>query len=346
MSGRIVYIDALRGLAMLMVVMVHIEGFSLFIEEFHISLFRRFCEAIMLPLFFFISGFVINRLSFKGLVINFFRLLIPALLLGIIYSMYIQKDIMSFFCNIYKYGYWFTITLFEMFIILYGAIKVSKNRVNEIKSLVVIAYILYILKIPFNNNPTLIKIGDIFCLHQLFLYFQYFAIGYILTHIRELYNRLINSELIVSLSIIIFGCALYVKCIYTDEQLAVSIPLKIYRALQDPILGYTGIIIFLRYFHSIEEFLLKSVSGKLLCIIGRHTLEIYLLHYFFLPKLAFVGTFLNKYPNIVLELLICLFISTIVICLSLLLGWLIRTNDILGFVFLGSKPKFLSLKKG
>lgn len=341
MSGRIIYIDALRGLAMLMVVMIHIEGFGLFYEEFHISLFRRFCEAIQLPLFFFISGFVANRVSFKELTILSFRLIVPALLLGVIYSVYIQKDVMSFFCNIYKYGYWFTISLCEMFIILYSIIKVSKNNNDETKYLVAISCVLYVLKIPFNNVPILIKIGDFFSLHQVFLYFQYFALGYIIVYSKKFYNKFINSEFLIFFSIAIFSIAIFIKYTFTDQELAVSIPLKIYRALQDPILGYTGIMILMRYFLSIENLLLESFCGRLLCLIGRHTLEIYLLHYFFLPKLPWVGLYLIEFPNIILEVLICLFLAFLVICITLVLGWFIRSNKILGFLFLGSKTKLI-----
>ena len=81
MPGRIKYIDALRGLAMLMVVMVHVEGFSVFIEEFHVSFFRRICEALMLPLFFFISGFLARPISGKALMIKCTQLLVPSIIL-------------------------------------------------------------------------------------------------------------------------------------------------------------------------------------------------------------------------------------------------------------------------
>lgn len=329
---------------MLLVVMVHIEGFGIFIEEFHISVLRRLCEAIMLPLFFFISGLVAKEMFFKDLIKSVLRLVIPALILGLIHSLYIQKDIISFFCNIYKYGYWFTITLAEMLVLFYSVTKVSKNKVGIVRNLILYSCLLYVLKVPFNSYPILDKVGDMFCLHQLLLYFHFFAIGYIFKQFRDYFSKILNSELVFITSITVFITALYVKCIFSDDQLAISIPLKIYRALQDPILGYTGIIILVRYFVSIEKFLSSSFLGKMLCNIGKHTLEIYLLHYFFIPKLPVIGVFLVSYPNLILELIISLIIATIVIFICIITSWCIRSNSVMGFILVGFKPKCRSLK--
>ena len=153
MNNRVVYIDALRGLAMLMVVMVHVEGFSVFVEEFHISLFRRICEALMLPMFFFISGYCSKMTSFKDLTLKILRLSLPAILLGVIYTLYINKEIIAFFNNVYKYGYWFTITLCEMYLIFYGLSKIIKTHTHIY--MIILSCLLYIIKVPFNNIQNL-----------------------------------------------------------------------------------------------------------------------------------------------------------------------------------------------
>lgn len=339
MKTRDGYIDALRGLAMLMVVFVHVEGFSLFIEEFHITILRRICEAVMLPLFFFISGFVSKRGS--KLIERSLRLLIPAFVVGIIHSLTINKDIVSFIHNIYKYGYWYTITLFEMQILLFGITKISCKQNRIVLLLTAVSILLYVTKIPFNNISNLKHIGDTLCFHQLFIYFHFFSVGYILSSCKNIFNKILNSDLSILSSILIFFAAVFVKYTYTEEELASNIILKIYRFIQDPLLGYTGIIILFSLFNSCRETLSNTISGKALSIIGRHTLEIYLLHYFFLPTLPKIGIYLVNYPNLILELLVVVILSMGVIFTSLLLGKIIKVNNILGFILLGEKPNFL-----
>lgn len=54
MNNRIEYIDAMRGLAMIMVVIGHFFVFSF---HYHNALFLNINAALELPIFFMISGF-------------------------------------------------------------------------------------------------------------------------------------------------------------------------------------------------------------------------------------------------------------------------------------------------
>lgn len=343
MSERLKYIDALRGLAMLMVVFVHVEGFSVFIEEFHMSLFRRLCEAVMLPLFFFISGFVIKISSVQSLISRCTQLLVPALILGLLYTFYIGKDVYSFIHNVYKYGYWFTVTLSEMLIVLWLIIRLSKTRISLIITLLITSILLYLVKVPFNNIVMLDNIADTLCLHQLFLYFHFFSIGIILAKNRDLLDKLLKNDYIIFCGICVFASSLYIRYTYTDEQLASNILIYFYRAVQEPILGYSGIILLFKLFHD-NNFISETIVGKSLQHIGRHTLDIYLLHYFFLPKLPQLGTFLMQCPNILIEVGLVLFLSVLVITCTLACSKVIANNSFLGFFLLGSKLKDLKCK--
>lgn len=340
MSERIKYIDALRGVAMLMVVIVHVEGFSVFIEEFHMSFLRRFCEALMLPLFFFISGFLTKPASGKKLTEKCIQLLTPACLLGLLYSFYIHKSPVSFIQNIYKYGYWFTVTLSEMLVIITLITKVLRRSKFGTIAIFVVAALLYVLKIPFNHIKLLDTVGDIFCFHQLFLYFHYFAIGYVLSNNKPVLNKLLSSEFIVIIALCVFSSSLYVRFTYSDELLAANLLLKIYRAVLDPILGYSGIFVIYKLFYDNCDVVSEGILGKLLQFIGRNTLEIYLLHYFFLPKLPELGIALMHSQNIVIEFICLLCLSLAVISCSLIVSKIIKTNKITAFLLLGAKPKF------
>lgn len=73
-TKHIDYIDAMRGVAMLLVVYYHIINGALFID----SEFCNFCVRFRMPLFFFISGFLsyttiftADLLKKEGVIIDF-----------------------------------------------------------------------------------------------------------------------------------------------------------------------------------------------------------------------------------------------------------------------------------
>ena len=118
-KGRIQYIDALRGFAMLMVVFAHVEIYSFFGFKADTPL-TKIISMIHMPLFFFISGLCVYKrkrryrlAKIKG---DFLRLIIPALIVGLIYA---EFRVNSFLADNMKAGYWFTISLFEMLLIYY-----------------------------------------------------------------------------------------------------------------------------------------------------------------------------------------------------------------------------------
>lgn len=100
---RIEYIDALRGLLMLLVVFCHVECFG-FIDFSYDTPFGQLISTFRMPLFFFISGFVaykseewdsrwwINSTKKKARV-----LLIPTFVFGLIYTyLHLHKNASAF----------------------------------------------------------------------------------------------------------------------------------------------------------------------------------------------------------------------------------------------------------
>ena len=67
--------------------------------------------------------------------------------------------------------------------------------------------------------------------------------------------------------------------------------------------------------------------GNGLQFIGRRTLDIYLLHYFFLPKLPMVGEFfrLNRH-NFVLDTTASLAVALLVVCFCIITSQLLRVS--------------------
>ena len=125
MTKRIEYIDALRGLTMLLVVTGHIYSMCFMhdkFNEFDMS-YNNFFELFLMPLFFFISGFVFyksdrqwNYVSILSFTINKIRvLLLSAFVFFLLFCFLYQKEIMTSLFDVHKFGYWFTFVLFIYF---------------------------------------------------------------------------------------------------------------------------------------------------------------------------------------------------------------------------------------
>ena len=134
MTKRIEYIDALRGFTMLLVVTGHIYSMCFMHElfnEYNMS-YNNFFELFLMPLFFFISGFVFyksdrtwNYITIKDLFINKVRiLLLSALVFFLLFCSLYQIEIFHSFIDVHKSGYWFTYVLF-IFFILYTGIDIT-----------------------------------------------------------------------------------------------------------------------------------------------------------------------------------------------------------------------------
>ena len=59
-NNRFIYIDLLRGIAILFIAFGHIPMFCYGDGTSHLPSFRAFTSMVQLPIFFFISGFVCN----------------------------------------------------------------------------------------------------------------------------------------------------------------------------------------------------------------------------------------------------------------------------------------------
>jgi fucose 4-O-acetylase-like acetyltransferase len=104
------------------------------------------------------------------------------------------------------------------------------------------------------------------------------------------------------------------------------------------VLAYLGIIIVYAFFRKYQEtFMSSSRIGAFLSYIGRRTLDIYMLHYFFLPKLPELGDWLKSCPNLAIELVLVLLLSIVVIGISLITSNIIRVSDTLAYYLFGKR---------
>ena len=152
MKNRLYYLDALRGFAMLCVVIGHLSLFcykdssysslSFIVGIFHVNLFML------------ISGYFVNNENLK--ITKHVKILIPFFVFGIPYA-YLKGYLpWEFLGNETKVGYWFLWSLAIYFVSLY---LIKKFRVNLVAGILVVQVIFLLLHFTFHRTAVGMFIG-------------------------------------------------------------------------------------------------------------------------------------------------------------------------------------------
>lgn len=337
-NNRVAYIDGIRGLAMLFVVYGHINYFAFRITPF----IYQITEAIQMPLFFFISGYVTFlkkdsislKIVFKSLWNKFSYIVIPTIIMGGLYTLFVlDKSVSEFIFEQMKYGYWFPISLFTMFVIYEFVKYVSKDAIKTLILLIIIAIVLWCLKYILINNIIFITLNSTISLWQTLTHFPFFVLGVILCMVRKYYECVISDKgwfNTVLLTLLI--SAFFLSSIDLPD---IKFPLG---GILNLMIGASGSMLILNFFIKYKIYWTNCLIGQSLQTIGRRTLEIYLLHYFLLPDLMYAAEYVNTSSTII-GLAISMAISILIIIFSLIIGNIIRLSPVLAFLLLGVKTK-------
>ena len=337
---RLEWLDAMRGFTMIIVVANHV-GAEAFEIPRGVSTSLQFLVLFRMPLFFFVSGFlaykasqVWNLATFGQLVGKKLRVqIIPTVVFFLLSAMILSKDMWATIPNWLhiptKGGFWFTLVLLYMFLIYYVFAYIeSKLKVKSwipITLLFIVSLVCYeTCYLPkyfswafgwrghpndFMNDTSLI---------QVFQYFPFFIYGNIVHRYWEQAQKVMDSNWFypIIVVVVIFAAMDTLKW-HTLRMAWAIIPLTLAR--------FILLTMVVMYFRNYQQYFTKfSVIGASLQYIGRRTLDIYLIHYLFLPDLPTIGAFFDKYRhNFVLDTL-----STVVIAL-LVIGFCIITSNIL-----------------
>lgn len=307
--------------------------------------FNALFVTFRMPLFFFISGFILYKNDFEWTlpVSGKFLLkkakvqLIPTFFFLAVYT-YIFD--ISFTNSLFwpdKSGYWFTIALFEFFL-SYVLLRIICNKLgykNGVDWLILAAAVIiyfvrrWYLTSGLYEEPMFLLVGM-----ENLSYFLFFVIG---TLARKHYDKIQkfaeNGYIVAACLLFFFGVIIY----KLHESQEMSSVLSILYLLSR-IVGV--ILVFIFFMKNENLFTQETRLGRALQYVGRRTLDIYLLHYFFLPRnLEPIANFFNTYQNPSLELFVSLLISILVICLCLLMSKIIRLSPVLADWLLGVKKK-------
>ena len=281
LGARIGYLDALKCFGIILVIEGHVRGFGLNIGSYD-SLSGLMLYSFNMPLFFFISGLLAYKTNnctidiLKKINNKFIRLVIPAIIFYIFRALQLQANPFDFFVNGVG-GYWFTITRLECFMLYYMVRLLTSSSLIHDSLLFFLAFLgLASLSIYGEFGPKLLDMD------RLTKYFHFFVLGIFAMKYKFLYMRIVNCEWMRFLAVIFyFGLLFTVN--YSNW------PDSVFHFLRDIVLRYLGLFLVISWFACHENmFDADNVLNKVALNVGRKSLPVYLLHFFFLPNtLAF-----------------------------------------------------------
>lgn len=311
-GNRIAYLDALKCLGILLVIRGHVELMGFGIDDTYKSISSLMMYSFNMPIFFFVSGLLAYKEQDLGslrsiikLKSKFLYLVLPSLFFVTYTALYEHTDISHLLAE--GFGkYWFTPTLFEVFVLYSIAALFAKSR----KVLLIFLGLLSIAGIGYLCKFSKFDIA-LLDLNHLAKYFQFFAIGVAARMYQTVYKRFMNSPILNLLSLASFFILAVV--VFYD-----GIPSAVHHFLRDIVLRWVGTFVVISFFYKHQAlFSASSLWNKCIMAIGQNSLAIYLLQYFFLPDLHAYSTYIKDLDTFSIHILA--FGYTVVITLVCLL---------------------------
>lgn len=346
---RIEWLDAMRGFTMILVVMFHVSTQS-FCQLDNSSSSTPFLLLFRMPLFFFVSGFLVYKPTFEWSIKQYISLvakkvriqLLPTIIFFILCVSIRHENIfvtmVEFLSTPAKGGYWFTWSLLHLFLFYY-TIQIVLNKFSKSRKIkwdtvfiifwciAVLLYFMLFMPSKFNFNT---PFWDYSSLTQTIKYLQFFIVGILARHYWGQIENIFDSKNF-SLFIIIISVVCSLECLkFHNFSLPVEHVIRL-------VAIYSLVIIVLMFFRFYKDsFSRNTIIGQSLQYIGTRTLDIYLIHFILLPVLPSIGSFLSLYrPNFLLEIVLSLSVSLIVIGGCLIISNILRVSPILSKYLFG-----------
>lgn len=339
MGKRIEYLDAMRGFTMTLVIIGHVFAYCMN----HGNVINTELTNLRLPLFFFVSGFLVYkddliwnfRNLFSFIKKKFRQQIIPTIFFVFLFSFVIG------FLEIAENGivhqvkamecYWFTYTLFIFFFVYACTMYLcSVLHFNEIGFMLLIAFSLIIFVGSQLGVYTMIDIPKSF---RIFFgghkqYFFFFLLGSVFKRFFSFFCAFADNGFGMGMTIVLF----FVLLLRPVESTVMIVSRNL-------LIGVFGIFVVFMFFRSIQSHICKETRiGRYLQCVGTRTLDVYLLHYFFLPlvDLSMIPSSVCR-TNPLLDFCFALLVAIIIILCCLLTSNMIRLSKQLSYYLFGAK---------
>ena len=345
-TKRIGYIDAMRGFTMILVVYSHIC--SLCLGDMWMG-WNDVFFLFRLPCFFFISGWLFEHvgrqwdtITIKQTIRHKFMVqIVPTLIFLLILA---PPPIFFSRLGATKGGYWFTFLLFIFFVLhifLSWLTKKMSARNQEVVMLLLAILILvascfyeanhlrYFSQMGWGTN----LMG--FLSFRLWRFYLFFYLGTLVKRHFAVFIHWTNKLWLMAL--IVIGFVVIALQPHSDDAITQYLIFSI-----GGVLGMTMVFTFFRHLYTSP--LLSPYSSifhhpsSILKFVGTRTLDIYLLHYFFLPRfLMSYADQLQAYDSKLVEFLVAMSLALVVVAICLLVSYIIRLSPFLGHYLFGVK---------
>jgi len=328
---RIEYIDAMRGFTMILVLYAHICYFCM---DGPLMGFNRVFYLFRLPCFFMISGWLFEPIAHRPFKEVIRHKAMVQLLPTFIFLLLLAPP-PEFFHQLgtLKGGYWFTFVLFEFFVLYLLIVRLRKVWRPWVTLTIVIAAFCcarYYNEIHLSAVGAQKYVVDVlgFMSVTLWRFFLFFYIGAWMRRNFEAFIRWTDHPFalpVIAAVFFLIASTAHRDCLWFE----------MFRFFVGGIFGMWMIFTSFRLFNPWLE---KVHLSKPLQYVGTRTLDIYLLHYFFLPRFLLpYADRLKAFDSQMIELIVILALALIVLALCLLASYLIRLSPFLGHYLFGVK---------
>ena len=238
------------------------------------------------------------------------------------------------YLDVWKNGYWFTLCLFEL-ILIYCVLVAILNKINnKIISILLIltTYIaLAVISIISKSN-----IVNYLSLELVIKFMPIFMLGALSHKYKNKFDEIISNNIIFTLSILIGSITLYYICYFWEFPLI----LKQFKFIITIIYQICLIVIIFNVIKpwTKTEFAQEKPSWFIqkLQLVGKESLAIYLLHYFFLFPMTWLRQPMIEMGLGFVPLLVVSFITAIIIiAITLMVSHIISKSKYLSLILLG-----------
>lgn len=300
-----------------------------------------------MPLFFFVSGFVLYKSEVTWNIRQIFHFLQKKI------SVQIISPLIFFFACMYLYdkdfivasysgakeGYWFTFVLFEFYIfyiLFFHVIHFLEKKHQYIHTLmwIIIGLFFYIITLP----TILVKLNMSYDVIGLFSivqwkYFLFFILGTLVRKYFDFFEYALDRSPLILFAIIVF----FTFNICSDIILGIS------NTAFYLLTTLSGLILVFSFFRKNQNtFSRTHLVGRIFQYIGKRTLDVYLIHFFFVySNMQFVFPDFGKLQTPFPEFLFSLIIGGCIIAASLVVSHVLRLSPALAHFLFGVKKQKL-----